>query len=258
MSDEQMVASGSTESSPAETPEGSAQDLKAENTKLRQKNAEVLNFIRENEGTFRLGEALQKAPGGAAIIQQLQDGKPLTSAQEAQVTAEAEQAGMNPQQIADLLDEKLQAHRQEIRNEELARQKVNELHGKLGKKLPGYDALYKTPQWRNRYDTVYQQVAAGIITAPPEVDDVYEWMAEATYQGLLAENPDLGKVQPAKKTEDERRASITRASASQAGAAPTGDDGLPEGLSEDERERLAFARRRPARTVGKSFSNPSS
>lgn len=245
--EEQMEASESTESLPADQ-ESATTDWKAESTRLRQELAKVRQLNRQATPLAQLGYALQNAPGGDAIIEKLVKGEPLT-AKETKTVEKASEAsggnGLSLEAIEEVLEKKLTNFERKQLERQRSEVAMQRLHERGKKELPGYEEIYQTPEWNRRLNTILRMAETEEGFVPDEEADPYWYVIQETYATLAKQNPNIGKVKPAKKTESERKGAISKTAGQSAGA-PEEDSELAEAI-----RRAVPAR--PTTQVGKSL-----
>jgi hypothetical protein len=244
---EQPIATSdeSLESSPAEgAVEGASTDWRAENTRLRQALAKERENNRRAVPYVNAWAALQKAPGGAEIIEKLQKGEALTAKEEKAVEKVETAQGLTREELEKLLAAERQNLFQMWTQTQRAEKDMQELHARAERELPGYGELKKQPEWNRRLSVTLRMMqeqdpntGEPLLVPPDDEPDPYFFAIKETYDGLIAKHPGIGKKRV--KTEAERRGAIVKASPKSAGA--------PE--EEELPEEQAFARR-PIRRTG--------
>lgn len=231
-----MATSESPDQSPAETePEGTATDWHAEATRLRQELAQAKDTMRQVQGYAQLGYALRNAKGSEKIIEKLSKGEELTDAQKAAVEKSGAEQGLTTDQIASLLEENSKKVAQEVEQRIWAQRKaernVEKMHLKMAKELPGYENIYDSPEFARRWDRLYNEVQEGHLEIPHD-EEPFDFLAKRTYDWFKFENPEIGKMKPAKRTDAERRSAMMRAGAKSEAVPEEGNRELEEALRE--------------------------
>ena len=244
MSSEDKAASESTESQlPEERAEGSTQvdweararASEAQVTKLQQQAAKAERLNGEAMPWVQLALALNNAPGGKTIIEKLQKGVPLTEAQQTKLEAAQVAAGsssLSLEAVEKLFEEKVMPKaiaslEQRLYETDRAKRDMEKLNTKATKELVGFEALQNTPEWNQALDLVLFGIEHRKIAVPDE-EDPYWFAFKKAHAMILGENPEIGKVKPAKKTETERKGAISRQASQSTEAHPEEQSGVPD------------------------------
>ena len=244
MNSEETATSESTEASPLDESQQREQSLegtdwRAESTRQSQRAKKAEDLNRQAWPYVQTAMALQKAPGGNAIIEKLQKGEPLTATQEKKLDKAKEEAGttgMSEEQVGKMLETASQNFEQrlyESRKAEKAMDSLNEwartAKTKSGTlKYSGYDELSTSPEWNEHLGTILDAIQKGTLNVPDDWSDPYKYAVHQNYGWLKALNPDIGKEKPTKKTEKDRRAAISQSTVQAGGVAPEDSDELPD------------------------------
>ncbi len=245
-------AGSSSAGSETNNPEGASTDLQADNTRLRQDNAKLKQVQNDVLPFVKLAVAIRDAPGGQAIIDKVEkaraEGKPvdLTDLQKEKVEAAAQATGtpLSEEKLGEILNGAFTQFEQKLWDKDNAKQAVQVIYDRAKKELPGYENIYKTPEWNRRKAVILAMAQQDPSMIPDDEPDPYYWVEKETYATMAAQNPDIGKVKPAKKTEAERRGAIAGVSHKSAGAPEESEDDLPDYV-----KKLRDGTNRPGKTL---------
>ena len=245
-----------TDGTPTQTPatgdaaaQGDGGDWREQNTRLRQELAEQKELNRRAVPLVQV--ALQLQEQDADVYTKLLKGEKLTKPQAAAVEEAAEAAGVTPEVLGRMLDERFQQLTQQQSADRQAADAMVELDTWATEKLPGYENLRGTPTWNGTLSAVLGSIENGTMTVPPDVKDPYKWAVEETYHIISARNPDVVKgPKKVAQTGDDRAAAILAA-----GRKPSASQGGDEldGLTDAEKREIEFIRGIGS-GVGKRFS----
>jgi hypothetical protein len=231
MSPEEGAASA--DSNQDVNPDGASTDLQAENTRLRQENARNKQIQQRALPYVQGFIELEKATGGKDIIAKLEKAREkgvpanLTQEEQAKVEDAAAAAGVAPGITAEQLTAALDQHEQKTFDRENARDAVRRLQERGIKELPGYESLYRTPEWARKKSVVLALAQNDPSIIPDDETDAYWWVEKETYEQLASKNPDIGKVKRVGKKESDRRGAIAGVSQQSAAAPEETEDNLP-------------------------------
>jgi len=231
-----METSEFPETSPAETePNGADPDWRAEATKLKQELAKAKDINRQVQPYAQLGWALQNAKGSAKIIEKLSKGEELTDAQIAAVEKSGVAEGLTKAEVVALLEENRKLTAQEVGQRiwtaQNAQKVTERMHQRLAKDLPGYENIYDTPEFSRRWNLVHQQINDGHLEIPADIEP-FDFIARHVYDWIAFDNPEIGKLKPAKKSEGERKGQLLRTSPKSEAAPEEGNRELAEAIRE--------------------------
>lgn len=237
-------------------PEGASTDLQADNTRLRQELAKSKQVQNDVLPFVQFAVAVRDAPGGKAIIEKANkaraEGKPLvlTDLQEEKVAAAAKATDtpVSEEKLGEILNGAFTQFEQRLFEKDKATEAIQGIYARGKEELPGYENLYKTPEWRRRKAVILTMAQQDPSMVPDDESDPYWWIEKETYATLAAQNPDIGKVKPAKKTESERRGAIAGVSHKSAGAPEETEDGLPDYV-----KKLRDGTNRPGKTLANYY-----
>jgi len=235
--------------------------LRAENTKLMQRNAEIEKVSERAVPLVRIAQALVNAPGGKEIVQKLEKGEPLTAAEEKKATAAADAAtaegsvpltvGAAKEIFAGMMKEATDQFGETVSAERKASESMQALEAKATKELEGYQDLKKDPSYQGWVAATLEQIKQNKLKVPDGEDDVWYFAVKTAYKVCqhLQGKPTKGKG------EKERVAEVLAAGGSKPSSTTgtTKSSDIPEGM-EAEIERIrSYGTRQIA---GKSFANP--
>lgn len=214
--DERELTSPREPSTGESTTEGAPNDLQSQNTKLRQENARAKEIMRQAHPIALLGEKLQNAEGGAAIIKKLEKGIPLTA--EDKAVAKEAAGPVTEERIKEILDESNQNLEQRMFAGRKAEQEMDTLHKRAIKEFPGYENVYRSPEFKRLQNYVLADVQNDPSIVPPG-EDIGWWIQAETWKTLKAKNPEMLE-RPAGKSEEERQGEIAGQATTRSGGAP--------------------------------------
>lgn len=265
MADEATPAVGASSPGPSvaggDGGSGEVTRLRAENTKLMQRNAEIEKYAERAVPMVKITQALLAAPGGKEVIEKLEKGEPLTVAEEKKAAKAAETAtaeGEAPLTVGaakvlfeSMVNDATSKFGETVAAERNAEKSVEALEAKATKELEGYQDLKNDPTFKGWVAATIEQIKAKKLVVPEGEDDVYYFAMKTAYNiaHALQGKPVVGKG------ETERVAEALAAGGSKPSSATStsGSNDVPKGM-EAEIERIrGYGSRQIA---GMSFNKP--
>lgn len=237
-------------------------DLKGENTRLRQRLAQLEQRNTDAVPYVNAVVALSKTKVGAQIMERIQNGEDLTEYQlsrvEKALATETPPPGITEEQLREALKtergETMNAFADKLRTMRMAEKSNAALEAKAEKELPGYEKLRGTPVWKGAMDAVIGAIRNGTIPVPEGQDPF--WIAtNRAYHLCVSEDPDIAKGPKPSAPKSEERLKELLASATKPSASKIAD--AEKDMPESYKRQLELARSLGSGTVGKSFGNPS-
>lgn len=246
---------------PPESTTGTSVDvntLQGRITELERETDHQKKLLRDAREPVEVYVKLAKTKSGKEIIERLKTGEELTARQ-------AEQLGRaDPEYVtAEVLDQRLEQHADKVAGrvansvaaQSQANTEVASLHERARKELPGYDNLANTSEWNQEFGLTVDRLNLDPeqdyhLPLPPGETNRYWYAITRTYNGFVGSNPEIGKLKPAPKSPDERRAAIASQQTTSAAPAPE------EEVSEEMRafhEEWGDVGKAGAAAVGKRF-----
>jgi len=185
--------------------------------------------MRQAAPIAQLGELLQNAEGSAEIIEKLKAGQPLTAAERKEARDELhDTTNLTMKQIDELLDKKLQKLETSLWEGQKAEKEMDSLHQRAMKEFPGYENIYKSPEFKRLQSYVLNDAQNDPTLIPADEPDPYWWIIKESIGILEAKNPGLFKEKAASKSESERKGAIAGQSQRSGGAPETQEDQIPD------------------------------
>lgn len=238
--------------------------LRADNTRLRQKNAENEQMMTRAVPLVRIAQTLIAAPGGKEIVEKLNKGEPLTVAEQKQV--QETQQKLTPETpkgdapltrveaeklFQGLLDEAVGKMGETVAAERKAADNLTLLEARGEKELEGFGNLKQDPQYKRQVNDIIEQIRDGTIEVPEKEPDMW-WFAMKTAHTVL--HAMRGTPVKGKKADSERVAEALKAG----GAGPSSRTQTDESdIPGELKDTIGKIRQLGSRTIaGKSFGNP--
>lgn len=242
---------------------GEVARLKAENTKLMQRNAEIEKYAERAVPYVQVAQALQAAPGGQDIIEKLKKGEPLTKAEEKKAEEAAKTAaeeggkaltkGEAKELFESMIGEATSKFGETVSAERNAEKSIIALEARAEKELEGYEHLKNDPTFKMWRATTIENIKNERLQVPKDEDDVYFFATKVAYNiaHALQGKPVKGK------SEQDRVAAVLASGGGKSSSTTTGqagESGIPKGMEETIEKIRGYGDR--THIAGKSFSNP--